>query len=69
MNYEKDVSYSIVIAFKKGDKKIIHGVTNYSIDAENRYAKVEKNGYRQFFNFDEILYIGRKFDLEDSEND
>lgn len=61
--------YAVVIAFKNGLKKHISQASSYKLNSENRYVTVVKNGYQHFFNFDEILYVGREFDLEDGEND
>lgn len=65
-NYEKGISYTLVVAFKRGAKKEINGVSDYIFDTSSRFVKVVKNGYFHFFNFDEILYIGRKYDLEEN---
>lgn len=52
----------ITIKFKDGSSIYIDDVSDYVIN--NNVIKVNKNGYNQFFNFDEVRYIGRTFDLE-----
>lgn len=52
----------ITIKFKDGSNIYIDDVSDYAIN--NNVVKVNKNGYNQFFNFDEVRYIGRTFDLE-----
>lgn len=53
---------TITIKFKDGSSVYIDDVSDYVIN--NNVIKVNKNGYNQFFNFDEVRYIGRTFDLE-----
>ena len=53
---------TITIKFKDGSSIYIDDVSDYAIN--NNVIKVNKNGYNQFFNFDEVRYIGRTFDLE-----
>ena len=56
--------FTLVIVFKNGQKLYIHDVTDYRMSDNSKYISVTKNGYRQFINFDEVLYVGREFDLE-----
>lgn len=56
--------FTLVIVFKNGQKLYIHGVNDYRLSDNGKYISVTKNGYRQFVNFDEVLYVGREFDLE-----
>lgn len=57
--------FTLVIVFKNGQKLYIHDVTDYRMSDDSKYFSVIKNGYRQFFNFGEVLYAGREFDLEE----
>lgn len=52
----------ITIKFKDGSSIYIDDVSDYAIN--NNVIKINKNGYNQFFNFDDVRYIGRTFDLE-----
>ena len=56
---------TIVIAFKNGDKMYIDGVERYEITTDGLATVTHTSGYKSVFNFNEILYIGRKYDLED----
>lgn len=55
-------TYEIIVVFKNGQQLILNHVTEHGMYPD-RIASVVTNGYRQFFNFDEILYWGRTFDL------
>ena len=56
---------TIVIAFKNGDKLYIDGVERYEVTTDGLTTITHTSGYKTVFNFNEILYIGRKFDLEE----
>lgn len=57
--------YDLVIKFKDGSIKIIKSVTNFTANYEGKIFIVEKNGYKSFFPMENIIYIGREFDLKD----
>lgn len=53
----------IRVKFVDGSVMELSGVSSYGLDETNKFAYLVINGYRQFFNFDHVLYIGRVFDL------
>ncbi len=57
-------TFPVIVKLADGEKLDLDHVSNYSINGEKRIADVEINGYRQFFNLDYVVYIGRAFDLE-----
>lgn len=54
----------IIIEFNDTKKIVIESCESFYVYPEKGYAEVIKNGYRVFFNFHKIRYIGRKFDIE-----
>lgn len=60
------VTYSFVVEFKDGKRKIINGVKNYllTVVAGVLFLKIEKDtGYCICINWDEVKYCGRQRDL------
>lgn len=57
------VTYDVEIKFTDGSKILLQKVSDYEVDNSDKCVSVMINGYRQFFNFDHIIYIGRVFDL------
>lgn len=56
--------YRLRIKTIDGEKIELENVSKYSVNAESGLATVEINGFKQFFNFNAIKYIGRTFDLD-----
>lgn len=56
-------TFDVIVKFKDGTEKVIASVSDYS-KGEDCFVVV-KNGYRAFFPTENVLYIGRSFDLED----
>ena len=48
-----------------GTQIILDGVKRYEITTDGLATVTHTSGYKSVFNFNEILYIGRKYDLED----
>lgn len=59
------VTYDLLIKFTDSTEKKISGVSDYELLAEKNVFTVTKNGYRSFFPMDNVVYIGREFDLKD----
>ena len=59
----------ILIEFNNEEKIVIEKCESFTIYPENGYVEVIKNGYRAFFNFSQIRYIGRKYDIEGSDTE
>ena len=59
------VTYDVLIKFVDGTQKGISGANDVTVNVEQKIFKVEKNGYCIFLPMENILYIGRKFDLEE----
>lgn len=38
--------------------------SNYSVNKENHVLLVEVNGYRQIFNMDYVIFVGRAIDID-----
>lgn len=55
---------NILIEFNDGKTLMINNCETFYCYPEKGYAEVIKNGYRVFFNFNKIRYIGRSFDIE-----
>lgn len=58
------MKFNILIKFKDGTEKIITDATEYGANNDNGCFYVIKNGYRQFIPKENVLYIGREFDLK-----
>jgi hypothetical protein len=59
----------IIIEFNNDKTMVIEKCEAFSVYPEKGYAEVIKNGYRAFFNFSQIRYIGRKYDIEGSDTE
>lgn len=59
----------IVIEFEDKQKMIIEGCQTLLVYPDQGFAEVTKNGYKMYFNFNKIRYIGRKFDIEGNEEE
>lgn len=59
--------FIVKIKFIDGSEMLIHDVEVYGYDVEAGFYYVKKNGYKSFFNSDQVKYIGRQFDLENME--
>lgn len=57
--------YDVLVHFVDGSEKKISGVTTYTLKSEVKAFLVEKNGYVIMIPVDNVLYIGRFFDLKD----
>ena len=55
-------TYELKARFKDGHEVKLKGVSDYGIKNDFWYAI--KNGYKIFFNPDEVVYMGRVFDIE-----
>lgn len=58
-------TFSVVVRFRDGLCKVIEGVAKYGVHENGTCFYIVKNGYSSFFVIEEILYIGRQFDLEE----
>lgn len=56
---------TLIIALKNGDKMYIDGIEKYEITTDSFATMTHTSGYKSVFNFNEVLYIGRKVDLEE----
>ncbi|MFC4389121.1 hypothetical protein ACFOZ1_15170 [Gracilibacillus marinus] len=54
-------TFDVIIKLKDNTEKVIESVSGYSKDDD--CFIVTKNGYRIFFPTENVLYIGRSFDL------
>ena len=57
------VTYKVKIVFVDGETLIIDGASNITLLSKDNAYSVEKNGYRIFFNQEQVKYIGRQFDV------
>lgn len=57
------MTYEIIIRFTDGSKIILPNVKSCTWKNELGCLMVEINGYRQMFNLNSIMYVGRTFDL------
>ena len=57
--------YDVSIKFVNRTNKIIKKVSDLSFDNECNCFYVVKNGYRIFIPSENVLYIGREFDLRE----
>lgn len=55
--------YDIFIRFTDGSKIILPNVKNYTWKYDMGCLMVEINGYRQMFNLNSVMFVGRVFDL------
>lgn len=55
--------YDIFIRFTDGSKIILPNVKSYTWKHDMGYLMVEINGYRQMFNLNSVMFVGRVFDL------
>lgn len=58
-------TFDALIKFVDGTEKIITKVDDFSVEPERQCFFVKKNGYIIFIPIDRVLYLGRKFDLEE----
>ena len=56
-------TYTVLVKFSDGTEMEIKNASGYSLRVEDRFISVEVNKYRQFFNMDSVMFIGRKYDL------
>ncbi len=56
-------TFDLLVVFKDGSEVVVRCVNNYWIIDEENLLKVEKNGWYQFFNWNEVRYCGRLSDL------
>lgn len=57
--------YNLIIKFKDSSIKVMKNVTSFNANYEGKLFVVEKNGYNSFFPMENIIFIGREFDLKD----
>jgi len=57
--------YDVLVHFTDGSEKKISEVTTYTLKSEVKAFLIEKNGYIIMIPVDNVLYIGRFFDLKD----
>lgn len=55
--------FDIFIRFTDGSKMILPNVKSYTWNNNMNCLMVEINGYKQMFNLNSIMYVGRVFDL------
>ena len=60
--------YNVIIKFVDKTDKVIKKVSDLSFDNECNCFYVVKNGYRIFIPSENVLYIGREFDLREESN-
>lgn len=60
------MEYELEIKFADGSKMVLSGCSNYECVQEKNIYYVVKNGYKIFINQDQVVYIGRKFDIENN---
>lgn len=60
------MTYELEIKFINGSKMVLSGCSTYGYVQEKNIYYVVKNGYKILFNQNQILYIGRKFDIENN---
>ena len=58
-----ETTYTVKIVFVDGETLIIDGASNITLLSKDNAYFVEKNGYRIFFNQEQVKYIGRQFDI------
>lgn len=56
-------TFDLLVVFKDGSEIVVKGVNNYLLHPEKNILKVEKNGYFQIFNWNEVRYCGLLSDL------
>ena len=56
-------TFDLLVVFKDGLEIVVKGVNHYLLYPEKNILKVEKNGYFQIFNWNEVRYCGRLIDL------
>lgn len=56
--------FDLLIIYKTGEKKIVEGVSNYSMMDNGKCFSYEKNGYRSFVPVDSVVFFGREFDYK-----
>lgn len=61
------VTFRLKIVFVDNDTLILEDVSEYKYHTDIGAYVVAKNGYNQFFNANQIKYIGREFDLNNRE--
>lgn len=57
-------TFDVRVVFNDGEILQLHSVLNYGYFETSNSYYVEINGYRQFFNKEQVKYIGRVFDLD-----
>lgn len=55
--------FDIFIRFTDGSKMILSNVKSYTWNNNMNCLMVEINGYKQMFNLNSVMYVGRVFDL------
>lgn len=55
--------YDIFIRFTDGSKIILPNVKSYTWKHDMGCLMAEINGYRQMFNLNSVMFVGRVFDL------
>lgn len=55
--------YDLLIIYRDGEEKVVHGVEDYGINSCNQYYFI-KNYHRSFVPADVIKFFGRAFDYE-----
>lgn len=57
-------TYKVRIAFIDSSQIELDNVSNYRINTGTGMVEVVIDGYRQFFNINKVLYVGRVKDLD-----
>lgn len=63
------ITYNAIIKFIDGEELVVHKVHDIVHDKPSNTYYIKKNGYIQFFNGNQIKYIGREFDLREGNID
>ena len=62
------VYYDVTIKFVNRTNKVIKNVSDFGPNNDCNYFYVVKNGYKIFIPRENVLYIGREFDLREESN-
>ena len=56
--------FEIKVIFIDGTEKILSDVADFGYNKDTGVYYAVKNGYKVFFNPSQVMYIGRKFDID-----
>lgn len=55
--------FAVKVQYRDGKTDMFERVSDFSISTEARFFKLNVNGYYIFINADDVLLIGRHFDI------